>query len=258
MSSDTAIADAAGTASRASEHRTDRTRRAAVVVEVEPDVPVRGPRDVPGTVRGLALAHKRFGKLPWADVVRPAAQLATTGFRLSKALSGSLNNTVERFMAPFPSSVAVYGKPGGGKWAEGDTIRLTDLGRTLEAIASGGPDAFYTGWIADSLAAQMKANGGLITKADLAAYQAKERDPVRGTFNGYEIIAMGPPSSGGAVMLETLDCIINADEIASTFGLDVVTRMCASLVERGAPGLHFYTLNQPTLTASIWRALGLT
>ena len=162
---------------------------------------------VPGTVRGLALAHKRFGKLPWADVVRPAAQLATRGFPLSKALSGSLNNTVERFMAPFPSSVATYGKPGGGKWAEGDTIRLTDLGRTLETIASGGPDAFYTGWIADSLAAQMKANGGLITKADLAAYQAKEREPVRGTFNGYDIIAMGPPSSGGAVMLETLNIL---------------------------------------------------
>ena len=110
-------------------------------------------------------------------------------------------------MAPFPSSVAAYGKPGGGTWAEGDTIRLTDLGRALESIASGGPDAFYTGWIADSLAAQMRANGGLITKADLAAYQPKEREPVRGTFNGYEIIAMGPPSSGGAVMLETLNIL---------------------------------------------------
>ena len=162
---------------------------------------------VPGTVRGLALAHKRFGKLPWADVVRPAAKLASGGFPLSKALSASINSTLGRFMAPFPSSVSAYGKPGGGAWAEGDTIRLTDLGRTLEAIAAGGPDAFYTGWIADSLAAQMKANGGLITKADLAAYQAKEREPVRGTFNGYEIIAMGPPSSGGAVMLETLNIL---------------------------------------------------
>ena len=162
---------------------------------------------VPGTVRGLALAHKRFGKLPWADVVRPAARLASTGFPLSSALSASINSTVARLMAPFPSSVAAYGKPGGGTWAQGDTIRLTDLGRTLEAIAAGGPDAFYKGWIADSLAAQMKANGGLITKADLAAYQAKERQPVRGTFNGYEIIAMGPPSSGGAVMLETLNIL---------------------------------------------------
>ena len=162
---------------------------------------------VPGTVRGLALAHKRFGKLPWADLVRPAARLATGGFPLSKALAASLNSTIEKFMAPFPSSVAAYGKPGGGTWSEGDTIRLGDLGRTLEAIASKGPDAFYTGWIADSLAAQMKANGGVITKADLAAYQAKEREPVRGTFNGYDLIAMGPPSSGGTVMLETLNIL---------------------------------------------------
>jgi gamma-glutamyltranspeptidase/glutathione hydrolase len=162
---------------------------------------------VPGTVRGLALAHDKFGKLSWADVVRPAVRLASGGFPLSKALASSLNSTVARFMAPFPSSVAAYGKRGGGSWAEGDTIRLTDLGRTLEAIAAQGPDAFYTGWIADSLAAQMKANGGLITKADLAAYAAKERAPVRGTFNGYDVIAMGPPSSGGAVMLETLNIL---------------------------------------------------
>ena len=166
---------------------------------------------VPGTVRGLAVAHKRFGKLSWADVVRPAARLASAGFPLSRALAADLNRTVTRHMAPFPSSVAAYGKPGGGEWKEGDTLRLADLGRTLEAIASGGPDAFYKGWVADSLAAQMKANGGLITKADLAAYEAKERTPVRGTFNGYEIIAMGPPSSGGAVMLETLNILERFD-----------------------------------------------
>ncbi|HEX5072629.1 MAG TPA: gamma-glutamyltransferase [Gemmatimonadaceae bacterium] len=162
---------------------------------------------VPGTVRGLALAHQKFGKLPWADVVRPAARLAVQGFPLSKDLASSLNSAVEKLMAPFPSSVAAYGKPRGGRWAARDTIRLPDLGRTLEAIAASGPDAFYTGWIADSIAAQMKANGGLITKADLAAYEAKEREPVRGTFNGYDIIAMGPPSSGGTVTLETLNIL---------------------------------------------------
>jgi gamma-glutamyltranspeptidase/glutathione hydrolase len=162
---------------------------------------------VPGTVRGLAMAHRKFGKLSWADVVRPAARLASRGFPLSKDLASDLNSTLAESMAPFPSSVAAYGKPGGGRWAKGDTIRLVDLGRTLEAIASGGPDAFYTGWIADSIASQMKANGGLITKADLAAYEAKERTPVRGTFNGYEIIAMGPPSSGGTVILETLNIL---------------------------------------------------
>jgi len=166
---------------------------------------------VPGTVRGLAMAHRKFGKLPWADVVRPAARLASQGFPLSKDLASSLNSAVAKLMAPFPSSVAAYGKPGGRKWSAGDTIRLADLGRTLEAIAASGPDAFYTGWIADSIAAQMKANRGLITKADLGSYEAKERAPVLGTFNGYEIIAMGPPSSGGTVIVETLNILEHFD-----------------------------------------------
>jgi gamma-glutamyltranspeptidase/glutathione hydrolase len=166
---------------------------------------------VPGTVRGLALAHGKYGKLPWAELVRPAARLASDGFPLSDALAGSLNRTVSRLMAPFPSSVAAYGKPGGGEWKGGDTLRLPDLGRALESIAAQGPDAFYTGWIADSLAAQMRANGGIITKADLASYQAKEREPVRGTFRGYDIIGMAPPSSGGTALLETLNILERFD-----------------------------------------------
>ena len=76
-------------------------------------------------------------------------------------------------MAAFPASVAAYGKPGGGEWAAGDRLVLTDLGRTLRAIATDGPDVFYKGWIADRIAEDMKANGGLITKEDLAAYQAQ-------------------------------------------------------------------------------------
>ncbi len=162
---------------------------------------------VPGTVRGLALAHKRFGKLPWKDVVMPAVTLAEQGFPVSEEFAKDLNFAVDSFMAPFPASVAAYGKPGGGKWAAGDTLKLPQLGRALRAIAEEGPDAFYTGWIADSIDAQMKAHRGLITRADLAAYAAKEREPVRGTFNGHEIIGMGPPSSGGIVTIETLNIL---------------------------------------------------
>jgi gamma-glutamyltranspeptidase/glutathione hydrolase len=84
---------------------------------------------------------------------------------------------------------------------------LADLGRSLQAIARGGPDAFYRGWIADSIAAQMKANGGIITKQDLAGYRAVERAPVRGTFLGHEIISMAPPSSGGTLLIETLNML---------------------------------------------------
>ncbi len=159
---------------------------------------------VPGTVRGLALAHRRYGKLPWADLVRPSAELAERGFALSSSLANSLNRQVDTTFAPFPSSVATFGKPGGGRWTVGDTLKLPQLARALRAIADDGPDAFYTGWIADSIDAQMRAHGGLITKSDLAAYEAVERAPVRGTFRGHEVIGMGPPSSGGAVTLLVL------------------------------------------------------
>ena len=167
---------------------------------------------VPGTVRGLEMAHKKFGKLPWAEVVKPAADIATNGWPLSRALARSLNSQLRNDsagrpgkMTRFPTSVAAYGKPGGKEWAEGDLIQLKDLGRTLSEIATMGPDAFYHGWIADSIDAQMTRNGGIISKADLRDYKAVERAPVRGKFLGNEIISMPPPSSGGIVMIETLN-----------------------------------------------------
>jgi gamma-glutamyltranspeptidase/glutathione hydrolase len=162
---------------------------------------------VPGTVRGLELAHKRFGKLPWKDVVMPAVELAEKGFAVSSGLARGLNAQISGPMAKFPSSVAAYGKPGGGPWAEGDRIVLADLGRTLRAIATDGADVFYKGWVADRIAADMKANGGIITKDDLGAYQAKVRTPVKGTFHGYEVTVMAPPSSGGVAMLEMLNLL---------------------------------------------------
>ena len=162
---------------------------------------------VPGTVRGLALAHQRFGKLRWQQVVAPAVELADNGFVLSEGLARSLNSQVAGAMAPYPASVAAYGKPGGGKWMAGDRLVLKDLAKTLRAIGSDGPDVFYTGWIADRIAAEMSAHGGLITKKDLAAYEAKEREPVRGTYRGYDIIAMPPPSSGGVALVEMLNIL---------------------------------------------------
>jgi gamma-glutamyltranspeptidase/glutathione hydrolase len=162
---------------------------------------------VPGSVRGMAMAHAKFGKLPWKDVVMPGVLLAEQGFEASGALARGLNREVAGPMARFPASVAAYGKPGGGEWQAGDRIVLKDLGKTLRAIAEDGPDAFYTGWIADAIAADMKANGGLITKDDLAQYQAKERAPVRGTYKGYEIVSMPPVSSGGVALIEMLNIL---------------------------------------------------
>ena len=158
---------------------------------------------VPGTVRGLALAHQKFGKLPWKDVVAPAVNLAETGFVLSEALARSLNGELSRAMTPYPQSIKAYGK-GGGTWKGGDTIVLADLGRTLRAIQTKGPNAFYTGWIADSIVATMTAGGGLISKKDLSNYTAIQRAPVTGTYRGYRIISMPPPSSGGVAIVEML------------------------------------------------------
>ena len=166
---------------------------------------------VPGTVRGLALAHRKFGRLPWREVVMPAAQLASKGFPLDSGLAHSLNREVEQAMKPYAASVAAYAKSGGGQWQPGDTILLADLGRTLTAIATTGADAFYTGWIADSIAADMQRNGGLITKADLAAYRARERAPIRGSYRGYDIVTMPPPSSGGVAMVEMLNVLSHFD-----------------------------------------------
>src|SRR5689334_23860035 len=165
---------------------------------------------VPGTVGGLALAHRRYGRLPWRDVVMPAARLAMNGFPLDSDLARSLNREVAQAMKPYPASVAAYGR-NGGSWQAGDTIVLADLGRTLTAIATHGPEVFYKGWIADSIAADMQRNGGLITKRDLAAYQAKERAPIRGEFHGYDIVTMPPPSSGGVAMVEMLNILSHFD-----------------------------------------------
>lgn len=167
---------------------------------------------VPGTVRGFALAHRRFGRLPWRDVVQPAADLAARGFPVSAALARSLNTEVNGPMRPFPASVAAYGKPDGGAWAEGDTLALPDLARSLGAIAAGGADAFYKGWIADRIADDMAAHGGLITRSDLAAYEAKRRTPIRIRFLGHEVISMPPPSSGGVALAEMLN-VLEALEI---------------------------------------------
>jgi len=166
---------------------------------------------VPGTVRGLALAHKRFGKLQWKDVVMPAVQLAEEGFTMSNGLARGLNGQLSGAMGKYPASVEAYGKPGGGQWAAGDRLVLKDLAKTLRAIATEGPDVFYKGWIADRIAEDMAANGGIITKEDLAQYEARERAPVRGTYKGFEIVAMPPPSSGGVAMIEMLNILENFD-----------------------------------------------
>ena len=184
---------------------------------------------VPGTVRGLGLAHAKWGKAKWSDLVAPAAKLAREGFVISATLAGSLNGQLfprptddaaavpedlgaqgDR-LADFTSSVAAFKKPDGSRWQEGDRLIQRDLADTLDRIASQGPDEFYTGETARKIVAYMEKNGGLITLADLAAYQAKQRPPIHGTFKGNDIFGMGPPASGGILIVEMLNILENFD-----------------------------------------------
>jgi len=166
---------------------------------------------VPGTVRGLEMAHKDLGRLPWRNVVMPAVELAERGFVLSESLARSINRELDGAMGRYPESVEAYGKPGGGKWAPGDRIVLKDLGKSLRSIAEEGPDVFYRGWIADRIAEAMRAHGGLIAREDLERYEARRRAPLRGSFRGCEIISMPPPSSGGVALIEMLQILEHFD-----------------------------------------------
>lgn len=160
---------------------------------------------VPGTVRGLKLAHQRFGRLSWNAVVAPSVKLAKDGFAVSEELAKSLNSIIES-CRDNEEFLRVYGKDNGKKaWQAGDRLVQPDLSRTLSAIATDGPDAFYTGQTADLIVAEMQRGGGLISKADLSAYQAHERAAVHGVYRGCDIYGPPPPSSGGTVLVEMLN-----------------------------------------------------
>ncbi len=167
---------------------------------------------VPGTVAGLALAHGKFGKLPWKDVVAPAVKLAEEGFVLDDQMAGSLNNAVAGAAEEHPELRRVFGKDGGkGDWHAGDRLVQPDLAKTLKLIAEQGPDAFYKGPVADLIAAEMREGHGLITREDLAAYHANVRTPIHGTYRGYDVYGPPPPSSGGVCLVEMLNVLETFD-----------------------------------------------
>jgi gamma-glutamyltranspeptidase/glutathione hydrolase len=163
---------------------------------------------VPGSVAGMEEAHRRFGTLPWARLLEPAIRYAN-GFKLGPRLARALAGQGERF-ALFESTVTVFA-PGGRPPPAGESFVQADLARTLEAIASGGAQAFYEGWIADSLVAEMERGGGLISHRDLASYEAVWRDPIEIEYRGREIISMPPPSSGGVTLTEMLHIVEGYD-----------------------------------------------
>lgn len=164
---------------------------------------------VPGTVAGLHLAWKEHGKLPWKRLVEPAVVLARDGFRVTEGLARSLRSVLKS-MAPYPASVAQFSKSG-TPYEAGDILEQPDLARTLRRVADQGPAGFYQGETAALIEKDMAAHGGLITRADLQAYQPKKRTPLTGSYRGYDIVAMPPISSGGVGLIQQLNILEGYD-----------------------------------------------
>ena len=161
---------------------------------------------IPGTLAGLTLALKQHGTMSLKEVMAPAIRIAEEGYTVSKTLNGMMKDNFDK-LTKFPAAAAVYLKDG-LPYEVGDKLVLKDLAKSYRLIAEKGPDVFYKGEIADAIEKEMKASGkGLITKADLAAYKPAIRTPVRGTYRGYEIISMAPPSSGGTHVIEILNIL---------------------------------------------------
>ena len=166
---------------------------------------------VPGTVAGLALAHEKYGsgKLSLADLMAPAIDLASSGFPIRDDLADSLPRAAKR-LARWPASARIF-LNGGEARQEGDRLIQFDLADTLQSIANDGPRAFYQGDIAGKIADAVHEAGGVMTKDDLAHYRAIERPVVRGTYRGYNIVSMPPPSSGGVHLIEMLNILEGYD-----------------------------------------------
>ena len=171
---------------------------------------------VPGTVAGLHLAWKEQGSKPWKELVQPAIALARDGFEVSHGLARSLAGQLDDFKK-YPASLAQFSK-NGKPYEQGDILKQPDLAKTLTRIADQGPAGFYEGETAALIEKEMKANGGLITMADLKAYQAKKRGVVKGTYRGYDIIGMPPPSSGGMAVVQILNVLEGFDLKANGYG----------------------------------------
>jgi len=166
---------------------------------------------VPGTVAGFDKAHRLYGAAAWADLVQPAIDLAGEGFELSESLAGSIERFASR--SSYEATVGAFSK-GGAPYQVGESWSQPDLARSLERIRDDRRDGFYQGETASLIAAEMRRGGGLITLEDLSRYQARERATIQGTYRGYNIISMPPPSSGGVAIVTMLN-ILEAYDLPS-------------------------------------------
>ena len=163
---------------------------------------------VPGTVAGLALALEKYGsgRFTLAQIIKPAIELARDGFVVTDDMADTLSDMYRR-MARWPNSARAFSRVDGTPLHDGDRLVQPELAATLSAIAEQGPRGFYEGPVAEKLAKAFSGAGGIMTPDDLKSYQAVIRNPVRGSYRGYEIVSMPLPSSGGTVLLETLNIL---------------------------------------------------
>ncbi|MGY5851010.1 gamma-glutamyltransferase [Salegentibacter sp. F14] len=167
---------------------------------------------VPGTVAGLFKAHQKMGSLPWKDLVAPAIKLAEDGFPSTYNMNGFLNWAREhKDEALYRATAKAFLKHGEEIYQPGEIWKQPELARTLKRIQKHGADGFYKGETARLIEDYMEKHGGLITREDLARYQAEELEPVTGTYRGHEIVAMPPPSSGGVALIEMLNIVEGFD-----------------------------------------------
>lgn len=163
---------------------------------------------VPGTVAGMIAANKRYGIRPLAALIAPAQLLASSGVRVPTSLSGAMTANAKR-LAKYPASAEQYLKPDGTAYAPGEILRQPKLAATLLRLMRW-PTSIYRGRVAEQIVAEMGTRG-LVTRADLAAYVAKWRDPLIGSYRGVEVDAMGPPTSGGIAVLQMLELLEGYD-----------------------------------------------
>jgi gamma-glutamyltranspeptidase/glutathione hydrolase len=161
---------------------------------------------VPGTVAGMWSAHQRFGRLPWKDLLQPAIEQASKGIVVGFDMAVLLQTQQER-LCRNEATCKYYFKENGVPYEPGDLLLQKDLAHTLTLIARHGPDGFYAGETAEKIVQEMQRGGGLIDLESLAGYKVDIREPVRGTYRGYEIVAMPPPSSGGVHILQMLNIL---------------------------------------------------
>ncbi|QCA02943.1 gamma-glutamyltransferase [Pantoea vagans] len=208
----------------------------------------------PGTVAGLALAAQKYGTLPLSTLLAPAIKLARDGIPVNDALADDLKTYGKEVLITHPNSKAIFYKADGTPWQKGDRLVQKNLAHSLQLIARQGPDAFYKGEIADEIAGEMAQHGGLISKADLAAYRAVERQPISGTYRGYEVFSMPPPSSGGIHIVQILNILENFDLAKMGFGSADAMQVMAE-AEKYAYADRSEYLGDPDFVKVPWQAL---